>query len=853
MNQQKNNLNKFPNIFDYTIKGEKDGVKEFKTNSIKGISEKEAKVRILEYGKNILTTREIKWWHILLRQFKSAFIYLLFAAVIITLLLGQYVESGMIFLFLLINTGLGFYQEFRSEKTILLLRRYILSYAKVVRDGQTKRIASNNLVPGDIVVLETGDIVPADVRFLEIEGLLVDETVLTGESTPVYKKVNRLSKKAEAYHESLNIGFSGTLVVKGRAKALVLATGNNAAIGRIAKLSSETRSASNFEKGISHFTAFILKLAGLTLALVFLANVLVKRGNLDFIELVIFLIALTVSVIPEALPVVTTFSLSQGARRLAKLKVVVKRLSAVEDLGGIEILCSDKTGTLTENKLEVVDIYSKNSKKTLYYAALCTAFEQRKKKEPFDIAIWKKLNKDQIQEINLCRKLKEIPFNPEMKRNIVLATEGKKANLAMVTLGAPEEIIKLCQNLNKLEETKINQWINQEGKKGNRILVIAEKHLKKQEKESLKINAEKENNFNFLGIISFADSIKKTTDGIVRQANKLGVKIKIITGDSREVAGNVAFQIGLIDLPEKVITGKEWNNFNEKQKLKAMEEYQVFARFSPEQKYSLVEKLKSKYRVGFLGEGINDAPVLKLSDVSLVVESGADIAKETADIVLLKKDLRAILNGIEEGRRVFANTIKYIKITLISNFGNFFAIATASLLIDFLPMLPLQILLVNLLSDIPMIAVSTDTVNKKELQTPQKYNIKDIAFFCIILGVLSTLFDFIFFGLFYRISPQVLQTNWFIGSILTELVLIFSIRTKMFFTKTKRPSGIVILFSLIAASTTIVLPFTLLGQKIFNFIRPENSHFVIVISLVITYFFCSEILKLFYYKKFNNK
>lgn len=852
MEQRKNNLNKLSDFFDYTVKEREETIKEFGSDPLDGLGEKEAQARLLKYGKNILTTREIKWQHILFRQFKSSFIYLLFAAVAITLILGQYTEAFMIFLFLLINAGLGFCQEFRSERTMRLLKQYIVSYVKAARGGEVKIMPVENLVPGDIIVLETGDMIPADVRFFETEGLTVDETVLTGESAPVYKKTDVLPEKANSYHKALNIGFSGTAIIKGRAKALVLATGNNTAIGRIAKLTGETKRVSNFEKGISRFAAFIFKMVGLTLAIVFLANILIKRGSLDIIELLIFSIALTVSVIPEALPVVTTFSLSQGAKRLAQRKVVVKRLSGIEDLGEIEVLCSDKTGTLTENKLAVTEIHSKNPQEALFYAALCTAFERKKKTESFDIAIWQKLDKNQIQQINFYRKLKETPFDPRIKRNIVLAAGKEGTNPAMVTLGAPEEIMKFCRNLDNEEKNSLIQWMSREGRKGNRVLAVARKDFEKQKTALLEIEPEKEDDFEFFGAISFADSIKKTTDDVVKQAKKLGVEIKIITGDSAEVAGTVAFQIGLIDSPEKVIIGEEWQNLNERQKLKTMEEYRVFARFSPEQKYSLVEKLQSKHQVGFLGEGINDAPVLKVSGVSLVVESGADIAKETADIVLLRKDLRVILNGIEEGRKTFANTIKYIKITLTSNFGNFFAIATASLLIDFLPMLPLQILLVNLLSDFPMIAISTDSVDKRDLLAPQKYNVKDIVTFCIILGVLSMIFDFIFFGLFYRISPQVLQTNWFIGSILTELVLIFSIRAKTFFIKAKSPSKTVLWFSLAAALMTIILPLTVFGQKIFGFTRPTNSHLMIIVFLAMAYFVCSEILKLFYYKKLNN-
>ena len=363
---------------------------------------------------------------------------------------------------------------------------------------------------------------------------------------------------------------------------------------------------------------------------------------------------------------------------------------------------------------------------------------------------------------------------------------------------------------------------------------------------------DKENEYNFLGVISFIDTIKSSSYEVVKKADKLGVKIKILTGDSAEVAGAVAYQIGLVDSSQQVMTGSVWQAMDKEKQVKTLEEYAVFARVSPEHKYAIIEMLRSRYAVGFLGEGINDAPALKIASVSIVVESVSDIAREEADIILLKKNLTVILDGIEEGRKVFANTTKYIKTTLISNFGNFFAVAAASLLVDFLPMLPVQILLVNLLSDSPMISISTDTVDKDELVAPKKYEVKEIVLFSVILGALSTVFDFIFFGLFYRISPGVLQTNWFIGSILTELVLIFSIRTKSFFLKTVRPSVTLGVLTVLAFILTIGLPFTVFGQKVFHFVKPTLFHLMLILTIVGIYFVCSEIVKLMFYKRSGN-
>lgn len=364
---------------------------------------------------------------------------------------------------------------------------------------------------------------------------------------------------------------------------------------------------------------------------------------------------------------------------------------------------------------------------------------------------------------------------------------------------------------------------------------------------------DEEKNLTLVGLLSFVDPIKPSAKKAVEQAEKLGVKIKILTGDSQEVAGAVAYQIGLIKKTTDVITGEILDNLPDEEKTLAVEKNSVFARVSPDQKYNIIKLLQENNEVGFLGEGINDAPALKIANVGLVVDSASDIARESTDIILLKKSLEVIIDGIKEGRKVFANTIKYIKATLASNFGNFFAVATASLLIDYLPMLPLQILLLNLLSDFPMIAIATDNVDSQELQKPKSYNLKEIAFLATVLGIVSTVFDFIFFAMFYRIGPAVLQTNWFIGSILTELILLFSIRTKFIFFKAKPPSRILYWLSGLAILVTVILPFTGFGQTVFKFTRPQANQLWLIFGLVICYFIITEIVKHFYYRLEEHK
>lgn len=839
-------MNQITNTFEYSTKDITELLNTLKTDGQKGLNEKEAEERLKIFGLNDLEIKEISGWDIFLRQFKSAFIYLLLGAIVITIVLEEFIDSLMILIFLIIDVGLGFYQEYSSEKTAQLLKKYTSPKAKVLRNGEIKKINANYLVPGDIVGLEAGDKVPADIRLIEQNNFVVDESLLTGESAPVFKKAEKLDVTPDSIEKAQNLVFSGSLILKGEAKGIVITTGQSTFFGKIAKLTSESRRISDFEKGISHFSKFIIKLVGITLAVVFVAHLLINKGKVNIFDIIVFSVALAVSVIPEALPLVTTFSLSRGARRLAKKDVIVKRLSAVEDLGSIEVLCSDKTGTLTKNKLKIADIYSTNKEETIWLANLSSSFVKQKI-EPFEVALEDALTEKQKREILKIKKITEIPFEPETRRDASLIQD--ESGYLVIEKGAPEVIISLCSNIDEKTKKDINYWTTKEGMLGRRTLAVAFQRIEFIDKDTTILSLEKKKNFSFAGAISFIDPLKESSIAAIQDAQKLGIRVIIITGDSPEVAGAVAYEVGLVNSPYEVVTGEKWRSAEKADKEKYLEEYSVFARMAPDDKYEIIQILRQKYAVGFLGEGINDAPALKIAGVSIVVDSATDVAREVADIILLKNDLKTIIDGIKEGRKVFANTTKYIKATLASNFGNFFAIATASLATDFLPMLPAQILLVNLLSDTPMISISTDNVDKADLRSPKKYEVKEIIVLSTILGVISTVFDFIFFGLFYRLSPTILQTNWFIGSILTELVFVFSIRTKLFFIKGGKPSKTLVWLSILAFILTVSLPFTSFGQKVFKFSAPELTHLILIFSLVIIYFAVSELIKLMLYRK----
>lgn len=800
--------------------------------SVNGLTETEALLRLEKFGKNELKNREIHWYDIFFRQFSSPFIFLLIFASILAIFLGEAIDGMMILIFVLLNALLGFYQEFHSEQSLKILRRYISPKSRVVREGIEKQIDSSNIVTGDIVLLNPGDKIPADVQFIGTNDLVIDESILTGESAPV--------KKAGL---DQNLGFSGTTVVSGKGTGVVIRVGGQTSLGKISHLTIETKHVSSFEKGISQFSSFILRLIIVTLIFVFIANILIKGPQTDIVRLIIFSIALAVSVIPEALPVVTTFSLSHGALKLAKNKVIVKRLAAIEDLGSVEILCSDKTGTLTENKLSIKGIYP-NKEQVLLYAALASSHpkENGNKIDAFDAAIWEKLPDKESRIIKNFKKISEAPFDPKRKRNSVLVKD--KNEYLLIVRGAPEEIIKISDFLKRKIPPELLVHLKNAGNQGNRVLAVGIKKLKE-----LKVDiVNEEKNLEFQGLLSFIDPVKPTAFEAIKKAEKLGVDIRILTGDSREVATAVAYNVGLIKNKNEVITGDEFMSQTPVNQADSIEKYQIFARVTPEQKYKIIQLLQKKHEVGFLGEGINDAPALKIANVAIVVDSAADIARDAADIVLLHKSLRVIVEGIKLGRETFANTNKYIKATLSSNFGNFYTVAIASLLVNYLPLLPLQILLINLLTDFPMIAVATDSIEGEELKNPKSYDIKQIAFIATLLGVVSSVFDSLFFILFSRISPSVLQTNWFIGSILTELLFLFSIRTKLPFWKAAKPSNIILIFTLVAGISAVIIPFTRFGQNIFSFIKPSIPDLILIIFLVISYFISTEIVKILYYR-----
>lgn len=827
----------------YTAKNVEEVFRDLKSQE-SGLSEKEAGLRLSTFGLNEVKTQRSRFLAVFLRQFKSPFFYLLFAASLLAFLIGERIDGFAILFFVFINFFLGFFQEFRAERAILLLKKYLPAKIRLLRDGLEKAVEKKFLVKGDIVMLEAGNTVPADLRLIKVENFLVDESVLTGESAPVSKIYQPLSKEAAEIFEARNIAFGGTSVVSGEAKGIVVGTAGEMVFGEIAKLATGIAKESIYERDLLRFSKIVLRIVLVTILFVFILNLIIK-GNKNLFEFSIFSVALIVSILPEALPTVVTFAFSQGALKLAKKKVVVKRLSAVNDLGNMEILCTDKTGTLTENKLELEEVFAKDKEKCLLYALLSSPFveeEIESSLNPFDLALFNKAPKNVLSDLKEFRALSEISFDSFRMRNSVLL-EAEGVGKILIVKGAPEIILKISANFGNLNRQELAKGIEKEGKAGKRTLAVGFKEF------SQNTHSESdEKGLTFLGYFSFRDPLKETAKEAIQLAKKLGVKIKILTGDSKEVAGQVGKEIGLIDTSEKVILGETLESIQGNDLFSACDKFSVFARLSPTTKHKIIKTLSQKYEVGFLGEGINDAPSLKAAHLAIAVDSAADVSKEVSDIILLKKDLKVIIDGIIGGRNIFSNINKYIKCTISSNFGNFYSIAAISLFLPFLPMLPSQILLVNLLSDFPLIAVASDKVDIEELKKPKLYRLNKFILLIFLLAMVSTLFDFVFFVIFRKTGAPTLQTLWFVESILTEIFLIFSIRSQRFFLKARFPGIPLIITSFLAVFLTIFMPFSNFGKDLFHFVQPPLYFLLIVFFLIFNYFAVSEIVKLIYFR-----
>ncbi|MDP3889277.1 MAG: cation-transporting P-type ATPase, partial [bacterium] len=633
-------------FYEYASKDKNQVINELASSLTEGLSLPEVARRQSKNGWNGIKRRDVGIREIVFKQITSPFVILLCIASLISFFAEGWVNASIIIGIVLINALLGFYQEYSAHREISMLRDHIISYLKVLRNGQVTMVQSKELVVGDIIFVEPGNIIPADIRFIDSYNLLIDESLLTGESVPVKKNDEPLEKSTKEIFQASNIGFSGTSIVAGKGIGIVYAIGDQTVLVDIARLSQSIVQESILTKDIRRFSTFMIYIIIITLFFVVGAHFFINPGSISILTLFLFALALAVGITPEALPIVITFGLSRGARVLAKNKVIVKRLEAIEDLGSVEVLCTDKTGTLTENIMTLSSVYSGDLVKTKALAMLTGSLEALSSTSlvtnSFDVAVMNSLTDEEKVAWGNYKKIFDIPYDQKLRMNASIAENNGERLL--IVRGSSVDVLQRCRVIQG-KEAAIT-WLKDQGKKGKRVLAVAEKKLMDNNEPTF-------DDLDFIGLISFEDPLKKTTLPAIEKAKKLGLVIKIITGDAPEVAEAVARQLNLMPSHQSVITEEMFAKFSDKEKGNTVESHTVFSRISPENKYTIVQILQKKYKVAFLGDGINDMPALKIAHVGISVSGAVDIAREAADIILLKKSLYVMINAIEEGRKVF--------------------------------------------------------------------------------------------------------------------------------------------------------------------------------------------------------
>jgi len=819
-----------------------------------GLTTNEAENRLEKEGFNVL--REEKKLHIVLEflsNFKNPLVLILLLAAIVSFVIGEIVNAIIIGTIVIFSVILNFFQEYRANQAAQKLKENVSTKSEVIRDGKEKELDIKNICVGDIVVLRAGDMIPADARIIESKDFFVNQSSLTGESLPVEKTTAPLHKQNASLSDLTNIVFSGTNVISGSAKALVIAIAGNTEFGKIAEKLSETPLESEFTIGMKNFSLLIMRTTIFFVLFIFFFNTLLKHA--DFFESFTFAIAVAVGLTPELLPMIMSVTMSKGSLSMAKKGVIVKKLAAIPDFGGMDVLCTDKTGTLTEDKIELVtytDVFGKHSENVLHHAYL-NSFYQTGVKNPMDQAVvsFKKESIDDYEKID------EIPFDFERRKTSVVVAQRKKRYL--ITKGAPEEMMKVCTKyqsndvLKPLDPhtiEKINKQYHELSNQGYRVLAVASKEIHDSKTVYKK---DDETNLAFLGFISFLDPAKKGIKESLFDLEKMGIEIKVITGDNELVTQKICRDVGLV--VKGVLLGSAIETMSEETLRVEAKKTTIFARCSPNEKNRIITALKeSGHVVGYLGDGVNDAPSLKTAHVGISVSNAVDVAKESADMILTHKSLHELKEGVLEGRKTFGNTMKYIMMGISSNFGNMFSVLGAVLFLPFLPMLPIQILLNNLMYDISQISIPTDNVDEIYIQKPKRWNMKFIKHFMFIFGPISSLFDFAtFFTLYvvFKSSAPVFQTGWFLESLATQTLIIHVIRTRHIPFLQSTASKYLLITTILVVIIGWVMPYTFVGE-FFQFAKLPFPIMLAIAGIVTVYMISVELGKRVFYKYYSS-
>lgn len=820
--------------------------------SLKGLSEGEAARRLKEYGYNETAKKRKRTilFQVLSKFFNPLVIVLLIIAGF-SLFLGERISAFLVSLMASMSVFLSFIQEHRAGKEAEKLNEMVRTSSTVIRGGRPKEIKARELVPGDIVDLYAGDMIPADLRIISCKDLFINQASLTGESFPIEKFANPIQPKNGSTQGLTNIAFMGSTVVSGTALAVVAATGMHTQFGELSRKLAAMRTETSFDKGIHKFTWLMIRAMLLMVLFIFAINAFRRH---EFIESLLFSLGVAVGLTPQMLPMIIAINLSKGAIVMSRKQVIVKHLNSIQNFGAMDVLCTDKTGTLTLDKIVLekhCDVVRKDDGDVLRYAYI-NSYYQTGLKNILDRAILKH-EKLLVKEF---KKFDELPFDFSRKiMSVVVETNGRHI---LISKGAPEEIFRRCSryeleaeilDMEDLILLDLKEEYDRLSSEGFRVLAVAYKALENK-KDAYSRDDEKD--MILKGYVAFLDPPKPSAQKAILALKKLGVDFKVLTGDNELVTRKICSEVGL-DI-KGLVTGDGLDKLDAQGIRELVKTATVFARLSPLQKEKIIKALQdNEHTVGYLGDGINDAAALKASDVGISVNNAVDIAKESADIILLKKSLMVLEDGVIEGRKIFGNIVKYIKMGSSSNFGNMLSMTTGSLFLPFLPMLPIQILLNNFLYDLSQAAIPTDNVDREYLLKPRPWNIRAIKKFMLIFGPISSVFDFITFAvlLFIFHTPQALfHTGWFLESLCTQTLVIHIIRTGKIPFLESRPSRPLILTSLVIITIGLILPFSQLAKP-FGFVMPALRYFAVLLVIVVSYLASVQLVKQWFVKKFG--
>ncbi|ACA56178.1 magnesium-translocating P-type ATPase [Clostridium botulinum] len=860
-------------LFNFSKMDLQEVYKELNTD-IKGLTINEVENRIEQYGLNqVEHEKPIPWYVQLFKAFINPFILVLLVLAGVSLITDvilvapedrSFTTVIVVGVMVTISGLLKFSEELKSNKAAEKLKQLVRTTAAVYRkESDIKEIDMSGIVPGDIVYLAAGDMIPADVRIITSKDLFVSQSSLTGESEPVEKySVLKNENEDLSVSELDNICLLGTNIISGSATAVVISTGNDTYFGTMASTLTETKNLTSFEKGINSVSMLLIKFMFVMVPIVFFINGITKG---DWLEALLFAISIAVGLTPEMLPMIVTTNLAKGAVVMAKRKTVVKKLDAIQNFGAMDVLCTDKTGTLTLDKIVVeryLNIHGEQDPRVLRHAYL-NSFYQTGLRNLMDIAILEHGNEKGFKELEKnYLKVDEIPFD-FVRRRMSVVLKNNEGKRQLITKGAVEEMLSICTlaeykgevvELTEDVKRKVLRMVTRLNNEGMRVIAIAQKNNIADENN---FTVKDESNMVLMGYVGFLDPPKDSAKDAIKALNENGVAVKILTGDNDAVTLKICKEVGL--KITNVLLGNEVEKMGDDKLAEIVENTNVFAKLSPLQKSRIIKILQNKgHTVGFMGDGINDAAALRQADVGISVDTAVDIAKESADIILLEKNLMVLEEGVIEGRKVFGNIIKYIKMTASSNFGNVFSVLVASMFLPFLPMLPIHLLIQNLFYDISQISIPWDTMDKEYLRKPRKWNASDIGRFMIFIGPVSSIFDIITYLVMWFVfkantpaMQSLFQSGWFIEGLLSQTLIVHMIRTKKIPFIQSRATAPVLLLTGIIMAAGIFIPFTSFGASVG--LQPlPFLYFPWLIGILLAYCVLTQFIKRLYIKKFNS-